>query len=161
MSDEKDKPVSFSSFTGDQKKSALAFGGGAGYLLYEGAGYGILQIAEMFGYEGEIKPLDSDQQKALAEASARALAYLLGEMVSNPLLACVFLLGTILKDNTTLRKKPEAIEGNAEKEEETQAAKKALKCCKNWEWRPEDRATAGYGPGEGHHPACRHFKGAT
>lgn len=143
------------------------FGGGAAYLLYEGAGFAVLQIADLLGYEGEIERLDPDQQKALSEASARALAYLMGEMVSNPLLACTFLLLTVLKDNARLKKK-ETVAENAESSEKSEGASpsevqkgEAPKCCKNWAYRDGDMALVrerGYEPGQGHHPACRHFK---
>lgn len=167
MSEE--KAVTFSSLNADQKKSALSFGGGAAYLLYEGTGYAILQVAEMLGYEGKIEKLDPDQQKALAESSARALAYLLGEMVSNPLLACLFVLGTCLKDNISLEKKAvEGDDGDKDPDPEppmsgnvVRIALNGPKCCASWAYKADDMAlvrSRGYGPGEGHHPACRHFK---
>lgn len=115
MSEE--KAVSFGTFSADEKKAAMTFGGGLGFVLYQGAGFAILNIADKFGYNCEIEPLDAKQQKELAEASARALAYLIGEMVSNPVLACIAVLGMAIQANAKFTKKPEV----PKEEEETEA----------------------------------------
>lgn len=175
----------YSRLVGDERKAALTFGGGAAHVLYEGAGFALIKVAEMFGYKADIDPLTAQQQKELAEASARALAYVIGSMVSNPVLACFAALSMALWGNASFEqldtKQPDALpEPESEPEDGPDAGKsmdkapgangeaKALpsipKCCAAKEYMAEDflaleeRGIDDFALYRGHHPQCRHFK---